>query len=104
MAAAVALRGSDGQGVWADERIGLGHALLAIIDLTDAAAQSAADRSGELHIVYKCEIYNHRELCAELIGLGHWFKNQSDWEVLIEGYKRWGLDVLQLFNGMSAFA
>lgn len=104
MAAALAHRGPDGQGVWADENIGLGHARLAVIDLTDAAAQPMADASGELHIVYNGEIYNHRELRAELIGLGHRFKSQSDTEVLLEGYKRWGLDVLQRLNGMFAFA
>jgi asparagine synthase (glutamine-hydrolysing) len=104
MAGAVAHRGPDGQGVWADEKIGLGHARLAVIDLTDAAAQPMVDESGELRIVYNGEIYNHRELRAELIGLGHGFKSQSDTEVLIEGYKRWGLDVLKRLNGMFAFA
>ncbi|NQU70454.1 MAG: asparagine synthase (glutamine-hydrolyzing), partial [Rhodospirillales bacterium] len=104
MAGAVAHRGPDGQGVWVDETIGLGHARLAVIDLTDAAAQPMADASSELHIVYNGEIYNHRELRAELIGLGHRFKSQSDTEVLIEGYKRWGLNVLQRLNGMFAFA
>jgi asparagine synthase (glutamine-hydrolysing) len=104
MAAAVAHRGPDGQGVWADEKIGLGHARLAVIDLTDAAAQPMADSSGELRVVFNGEIYNYRELREELIVLGHRFKSQSDTEILVEGYRRWGIDILSRINGMFAFA
>ncbi len=104
MARAVAHRGPDGQGVWADEKIGLGHARLAVIDLTDAAAQPMADARGELRIVYNGEIYNYRELRDELVSQGHRFQNQSDTEVIIEGYRRWGIDVLSRLNGMFAFA
>jgi asparagine synthase (glutamine-hydrolysing) len=104
MAAAVAHRGPDGQGVWADGKIGLGHARLAVIDLTDAAAQPMTDFRGELRIVHNGEIYNYRDLRAELAGLGHRFKSQSDTEVMIEAYRRWGLDMLTRLNGMFAFA
>jgi asparagine synthase (glutamine-hydrolysing) len=104
MAATIAHRGPDGQGVWVDDNIGLAHARLAVIDLSDAAAQPMADFQNELHIVYNGEIYNYRELREELIGLGHRFKSQSDTEVLLEGYRRWGMDVLSRLNGMFAFA
>ena len=104
MAAMVAHRGPDGQGVWTDGLVGLGHARLAVIDLTDAAAQPMADADGAVHVAYNGEIYNYRELRAELVELGHRFRSQSDTEVLVEGYKRWGLDVLQRLRGMFAFA
>lgn len=104
MAGAIAHRGPDGQGVWAAEQIGLGHARLAVIDLSDGAAQPMSDGRGDLRIVFNGEIYNYRELRAELIALGHHFKTQSDTEVLLEGYRRWGLELLPRLNGMFAFA
>jgi asparagine synthase (glutamine-hydrolysing) len=104
MAAAVAHRGPDGQGVWTDGVAGLGHARLAVIDLTEAAAQPMADVDEAVHLSYNGEIYNYRELRRELVGLGHRFRSASDTEVIIEGYKRWGTSILERLRGMFAFA
>ncbi len=104
MAASVAHRGPDGQGVWTDGAVGLGHARLAVIDLTDAAAQPMSDAEDAVWVTYNGEIYNFRELRGELAALGHRFRSQSDTEILIEGYKRWGLDLPKRLNGMFAFA
>ncbi len=104
MVAMVSHRGPDGRGVWTDGVVGLGHARLAVIDLSDAAAQPMADAHDTVHITYNGEFYNFRELRQELSGLGHRFRTQSDTEVIIEGYKRWGIDVLERLLGMFAFA
>ena len=104
MVAMVSHRGPDGRGVWTDGVVGLGHARLAVIDLSDAAAQPMADAHDTVHITHNGEIYNYRELRQELSGLGHRFRTQSDTEVIIEGYKRWGIGVLERLRGMFAFA
>lgn len=106
--AAMAHRGPDGQGVWAETTeagaVGLGHRRLSIIDLTDAASQPMADIDGCCQLVFNGEIYNYVELRAELETLGARFKSSSDSEVILEAYKRWGVDCLSRFNGMFAFA
>ncbi len=106
--AAMAHRGPDGQGVWTDTTeagaVRLGHRRLSIIDLTDAASQPMADVDGCCELVFNGEIYNYVELRAELETLGARFKSSSDSEVILEAYKRWGVDCLSRFNGMFAFA
>ncbi len=69
-------RGPDGAGTWVsdDQRIGLGHRRLSIIDLSTAAAQPMSDATGELWLVFNGEIYNHGALRSELQGLGHQFR------------------------------
>jgi len=104
MAAAVAHRGPDGQGVWTDGIVGLGHARLAVIDLSASGAQPMVDASGAVHISYNGEIYNYRELRRELTEFGHKFRTASDTEVIIEGYKKWGMGVLERLRGMFALA
>ena len=104
MVRTIAHRGPDGQGVWTDGTVGLGHARLAVIDLSDAAAQPMTDADGTVWVTFNGEIYNFRALRAELVGLGHRFRSSSDTEVLIEGYKRWGLGVLGKLRGAFAFA
>jgi asparagine synthase (glutamine-hydrolysing) len=104
MAAMIAHRGPDGQGVWTDGAVGLGHARLAVIDLSDSAAQPMADHTGAVHLSYNGEIYNFRELRREMAELGHRFRTASDTEVIIEGYKRWGSGILQRLRGMFALA
>jgi asparagine synthase (glutamine-hydrolysing) len=99
-------RGPDGEGVWSslDGRCVLGHRRLAIIDLSDAAAQPMTDASGQFVITYNGEIYNYLEVRAELKRLGAAFRAQSDTEVILEAYKVWGVECLLRFNGMFAFA
>ena len=99
-------RGPDDSGLWCDgeNRIGLGHRRLSIIDLTDAAHQPMSDTDGKLHLVFNGEIYNYRLLREELIAKGHHFRTASDTEVVIESYREWGEDCVSHFNGMFAFA
>lgn len=102
MAEALAHRGPDGSGLWSAPGIGLAHRRLAIIDLTERGAQPMHDRSGKYTIVYNGEIYNYRELRRELGGAT--WNSDSDTEVILEGYKRWGSEVVSRLRGMFAFA
>lgn len=99
-------RGPDASGQWwsADGRVGLAHQRLAIIDLSPGGHQPMADRTDKLHIVFNGEIYNYRELKAELQGFGHRFSTESDTEVLLVAYRQWGEGFLSRLNGMFAFA
>lgn len=105
MMSKVAHRGPDGSGEYADpERpLFLGHQRLAIIDI-ESGAQPMWDSAGLLAVTFNGEIYNHRELRAELEALGHRFtSDHSDTEVLIHGYRAWGEDLPIRLNGMFAF-
>ena len=105
----MAHRGPDGSGV-VDYQLGddtsltLGHRRLAILDLTEAAAQPMADDTGQFVITFNGEIYNYLEVQAELRQMGAVFRSHSDTEVILEAYKRWGVDCLARLNGMFAFA
>jgi len=97
-------RGPDDAGVeWFDATgSGLGHRRLAIIDLSPAGHQPMTD--GGLWITFNGEIYNYRELRAELEAHGHAFRSQSDTEVILKAYRTWGSNCLERLNGMFAFA
>ena len=98
-------RGPDGCGEWVapDGRVGLAHRRLAIIDLSDAAAQPMVAEGG-LVIVFNGEIYNYKELRAELERGGTRFRTHSDTEVLLELYRAKGATMLPELRGMFAFA
>jgi asparagine synthase (glutamine-hydrolysing) len=98
-------RGPDDEGTWmsADRRVGLAHRRLAIIDLSPAGQQPLADESGRLQISFNGEIYNYRELRAELEGLGRRFRTSTDTEVILQAYDEWELGCLERLNGMFAF-
>ncbi|MDH4322320.1 MAG: asparagine synthase (glutamine-hydrolyzing) [Desulfobulbaceae bacterium] len=103
MLAAIAHRGPDGNGINLFPDAALGHVRLAIIDLAGGGQpMSTADQ--RLHISYNGELYNYRELRAELIGLGHVFHSQSDTEVVLAAYRQWGVAACNRFRGMYAFA
>ncbi len=104
MTDAIAHRGPDGEGFYAGEGVGLGHRRLAIIDLSDAAAQPMSDSEGRRFIVYNGEVYNFAEIRDELVSLGHVFKSRTDSEVVLHAYIEWGEKSLEKFNGMFAFA
>lgn len=99
-------RGPDGEGVFlsADARVGLGHTRLAIIDLSDAGRQPMQSADGRYTLVFNGEIYNFRELKRELQAKGVALHTRSDSEVLLQGYIRWGVGVLERLNGIFALA
>jgi asparagine synthase (glutamine-hydrolysing) len=99
----MAHRGPDDAGVWADDNVTLGHRRLSIIDLS-TGRQPMSNAEGTVWIVYNGEVYNFRELRAELEELGHGFRTQSDTEVLIAAWEAWGADCVARFQGMFAFA
>ena len=103
---AMASRGPDGHGSWisTDRRVGLAHRRLAIIDLSNAAAQPMASADGHRVITFNGEIYNYRELRALLPDGGASLRTTSDTEVLLELYAALGTDMLPRLRGMFAFA
>jgi asparagine synthase (glutamine-hydrolysing) len=105
MVSAQAHRGPDGQGVLFDEEaaMGLGHVRLAIIDLTEGAAQPMESACGRYVISYNGEIYNYRALRERLISEGVRLRSDSDTEVLLECYARYGADCLGMLEGIFAF-
>jgi asparagine synthase (glutamine-hydrolysing) len=110
MSDAVAHRGPDGAGAQMlgarPAQTGLGHRRLAIIDLSSAGLQpmTFATPQGALTIVYNGEIYNYRELRAELVAAGHEFRSASDTEVLLHAYQQYGTACVDRLNGIFAFA
>lgn len=102
MNAATVHRGPDGHGVYTDEHITLGHNRLAIIDLSEKGAQPMQSADGSLVITYNGELYNYRELRSELAGYP--FKSDSDTEVILAAYVRWGTACFERFNGIFALA
>ncbi|HEX9931746.1 MAG TPA: XrtA/PEP-CTERM system amidotransferase [Allosphingosinicella sp.] len=103
MADVLAHRGPDGSGVWTAPGVGLGHRRLSIIDLA-GGAQPMLTPDRRLALTYNGEIYNFREVRAELEGKGHVFATSSDTEVILAGWRQWGPDCLSRFNGMFALA
>jgi asparagine synthase (glutamine-hydrolysing) len=99
-------RGPDDAGVWwsPDGLVGLAHRRLAVIDLSPSGHQPMHDAAGELHIVFNGEIYNFMELRAELAAAGQKFRSESDTEVILAAYRRWGREFLGRLDGMFAFA
>ncbi|HYJ82827.1 MAG TPA: XrtA/PEP-CTERM system amidotransferase [Allosphingosinicella sp.] len=103
MADTLAHRGPDGSGVWTAPGVGLGHRRLSIIDLA-TGDQPMLSADGRLALSYNGEIYNFREVRAELEAFGHLFRTESDTEVILAAWRQWGPDCLSRFNGMFAFA
>ncbi len=99
-------RGPDGNGSWegtiGNSSLTLLHTRLAVIDLNPRARQPM--QAENCVLVANGEIYNYRELRRELMALGHRFATESDSEVIIHAYRRWGVDCLKRFEGMWAFA
>jgi asparagine synthase (glutamine-hydrolysing) len=102
----MAKRGPDGQGAWfsQDGGVGLGHRRLAIIDLSDAAAQPMTNEDKSLVITFNGEIYNYQALRSELIAKGCRFRTTSDTEVLLHLYAEKGREMVYDLRGMYAFA
>ena len=104
MTDSIAHRGPDGEGQWVEGPIGLGHRRLAIIDLSPAGHQPMVSADHRYVISYNGEIYNYRELRADLEADGFRFRSQTDTEVLLHALAAWGPKALDRINGMFAFA
>lgn len=103
MTDALAHRGPDGDGLFVEGPVGLGHRRLAIIDLsTGDQPMLTEDRS--LAIVFNGEIYNFRELRRDLEAAGHTFRTVSDTEVILRAYQAYGLECVHRLRGMFTFA
>jgi asparagine synthase (glutamine-hydrolysing) len=102
----MAARGPDGTGAWrsADGRVALGHRRLSIIDLRTVADQPMEYDQGRLRIVFNGEIYNYKDIKTKLAALGHVFQTDSDTEVLLHLYDRYGAEMVRHLRGMYAFA
>ncbi len=103
MARSIAHRGPDDEGFFIAGPVGLGFRRLSIIDLA-GGHQPMSDAEETVWIIFNGEIYNYRELRAELQNKGHQFRTNSDTEVIIHGYKEWGTDAFNRLNGMFGLA
>src|SRR3954470_10922293 len=103
MSAAMAPRGPDGAGLWAQDGAGLGHRRLRIIDLSERGAQPMVDPPLGLAVAFNGCIYNYKELRRELAADGYSFASTSDTEVLMKAYHRWGERFVERLAGMFAF-
>lgn len=103
---AMAKRGPDAAGEWfsADGRVGLGHRRLSIIDLSEAGNQPLWSADGRFVIVFNGEIYNYRELKADLEANGEHFRTATDTEVVLALFARQGIHSFRRLRGMFAFA
>ena len=101
----MAPRGPDGSGDWLspDGRVGFTHRRLAIIDLSEGGAQPMHSADGMLSITFNGEIYNYRELRAELEAKGYSFRSESDTEVLLQLYADRGTAMVEQLRGMFTF-
>lgn len=104
MTDAIAHRGPDGEGIFTDGAVGLGHRRLAIIDLSPAGHQPMLTGDGRFVITYNGEVYNFQELRIELEAAGCQFRSRTDSEVVLHAWALWGVKALDRFNGMFAFA
>jgi len=104
--ASMAHRGPDDRGieVLANQTLVFGHLRLSILDLSPLGHQPMATPDRRTWIVYNGEIYNFREVREVLRSLGWQFRSESDTEVILAAYRQWGLDAIQRFCGMFAFA
>jgi len=105
MTRALAHRGPDAENFYhcSQRPVALGHRRLSILDL-EGGSQPMADSTGNVVVVFNGEIFNHRELRADLESLGYKFRsNHSDTEILVNGWREWGSDLPLKLNGMFAF-
>jgi len=102
MTDAMAHRGPDAGGHFVEGQVGLGHRRLSILDLSEASNQPFFDQSGRYAMVYNGEIYNFMEVKPLLKDYA--FKTTGDTEMLIAAFAKWGVDCIQYFKGMFAFA
>ena len=95
-------RGPDGEGIYTNKNISLGHRRLSIIDLSERGKQPMCNEEGTVWITFNGEIYNYNEIRKKLVAK-HQFKSDTDTEVIIHAYEEYGEKCLSLFNGDFAF-
>src|SRR5579859_2949454 len=96
-------RGPDDQGSYLSGPVALGHLRLSIIDLS-SGKQPISNEDGTVWIVFNGEIYNYKELTAELVGRGHKFRTATDTEVIVHLYEEFGEECVSKLRGMFTFA
>jgi asparagine synthase (glutamine-hydrolysing) len=96
-------RGPDGAGTHADAHALLAHRRLSIVDLA-GGHQPLSNEDGTVWVTYNGEIYNHADVRAVLEGTGHRYRTKSDTETIVHAYEEWGVDCVDRFRGMFAFA
>ena len=101
MTQALAHRGPDDEGFYADENVSLGHRRLSVIDTSDKGSQPMCFE--HLVVVYNGEVYNFQELREELISEGYNFVSGTDTEVVLYSYHCWGQECVRRFNGIWSF-
>ncbi len=97
-------RGPDDEGIWVDGNYGLGFRRLSIIDLSPNGNQPMSNEDGSVKILCNGEIYNFRELRADLIERGHVFRSECDAEVIVHAYEEHGEGCLERLSGMFGLA
>lgn len=97
-------RGPDARGIYEDRFLRLGHRRLSILDLSEKANQPFQDEEKKTVVVFNGEIYNFQEIRSLLEADGFRFRTNSDTEVILHSYRKWGPAALSRFNGMFAFA
>jgi len=96
-------RGPDDAGIYSDERAGLAHRRLSIVDLAQGH-QPLGNEDGSIQIVFNGEIYNHAQIRPELEAHGHVYRTRCDTETIVHAYEQWGDACVERFRGMFAFA
>jgi asparagine synthase (glutamine-hydrolysing) len=96
-------RGPDGAGLHFDAHAVLAHRRLSIVDLA-GGHQPLSNETGAVWVTFNGEIYNHRDVRAQLEGAGHVYRTRSDTETIVHAYEQWGDDCVHRFRGMFAFA
>jgi len=96
-------RGPEQEGYHIGTGVSLGHKRLCILDLSEKGRQPLTNEDGQVVVTFNGEIYNCRELQAELEAAGHCFVSQTDTEVLVHGYEQWGAQLPERLNGQFAF-
>ncbi len=103
MSTVMSHRGPDDHGVYVSRKIGLGHRRLSIIDL-QTGKQPLSNEQGNIWVVFNGEIYNYKELRKELVEKGHYFKTNTDTEVIVHLYEEHGEGFVSKLRGMFAIA
>ena len=97
-------RGPDVEGIWLENNCGLAHRRLSILDLSPLGNQPMISSNERFVIAFNGEIYNFQEIKDKLGNQAKYLKGHSDTEILLEGWSKWGIDILDMLDGMFAFS